>query len=195
MTSRTISKKAPGPEGRKHPAHGKRRFCNSHECPRAFPSHRSCRVCVSAAFHSRQGVFKYEKSPLQFVLNDNGLLVEHRGFEPLTSTLRTLRATNCANAPYSLGVADAAASTDNGYNSTTVSKLQAFFSLFPCGIRSALIPGRPGRRPLPCRAAEPIPCGRPAPERPSRPRRYCAAQRRCARCRARRSAAFPRPRA
>ena len=26
-------------------------------------------------------------------------LVEHRGFEPLTSTLRTLRATNCANAP------------------------------------------------------------------------------------------------
>jgi hypothetical protein len=27
-------------------------------------------------------------------------LVEHRGFEPLTSTLRTLRATNCANAPY-----------------------------------------------------------------------------------------------
>ena len=27
-------------------------------------------------------------------------MVEHRGFEPLTSTLRTLRATNCANAPY-----------------------------------------------------------------------------------------------
>ena len=26
-------------------------------------------------------------------------LVEHRGVEPLTSTLRTLRATNCANAP------------------------------------------------------------------------------------------------
>ena len=26
-------------------------------------------------------------------------VVEHRGFEPLTSTLRTLRATNCANAP------------------------------------------------------------------------------------------------
>ena len=30
------------------------------------------------------------------------MLVEHRGFEPLTSTLRTLRATNCANAPYHL---------------------------------------------------------------------------------------------
>ena len=29
------------------------------------------------------------------------LVVEHRGFEPLTSTMRTLRATNCANAPYS----------------------------------------------------------------------------------------------
>ena len=27
------------------------------------------------------------------------LVVEHRGFEPLTSTMRTLRATNCANAP------------------------------------------------------------------------------------------------
>ena len=27
-------------------------------------------------------------------------MVEHRGFEPLTSTMRTLRATNCANAPY-----------------------------------------------------------------------------------------------
>ena len=26
-------------------------------------------------------------------------VVEHRGFEPLTSTMRTLRATNCANAP------------------------------------------------------------------------------------------------
>ena len=26
-------------------------------------------------------------------------MVERRGFEPLTSTMRTLRATNCANAP------------------------------------------------------------------------------------------------
>ena len=31
-----------------------------------------------------------------------GFLVEHRGVEPLTSTLRTLRATNCANAPYAV---------------------------------------------------------------------------------------------
>ena len=31
------------------------------------------------------------------------LLVEHRGFEPLTSTMRTLRATNCANAPRMIG--------------------------------------------------------------------------------------------
>ena len=30
------------------------------------------------------------------------ILVEHRGVEPLTSTLRTLRATNCANAPSKL---------------------------------------------------------------------------------------------
>ena len=30
-------------------------------------------------------------------------MVEHRGFEPLTSTMRTLRATNCANAPWSDG--------------------------------------------------------------------------------------------
>ena len=30
-------------------------------------------------------------------------LVERRGFEPLTSTMRTLRATNCANAPNFLG--------------------------------------------------------------------------------------------
>ena len=30
-------------------------------------------------------------------------LVEHRGFEPLTSTMRTLRATNCANAPRMIG--------------------------------------------------------------------------------------------
>ena len=28
------------------------------------------------------------------------LMVEPRGFEPLTSTMRTLRATNCAKAPY-----------------------------------------------------------------------------------------------
>ena len=32
-----------------------------------------------------------------------GSLVEHRGFEPLTSTMRTLRATNCANAPRMIG--------------------------------------------------------------------------------------------
>ena len=57
-------------------------------------------------------------------------LVEHRGVEPLTSTLRTLRATNCANAPYSLRAGDAAASTDNRYSSTTVCKLQALFLLF-----------------------------------------------------------------
>ena len=57
-------------------------------------------------------------------------MVEHRGFEPLTSTLRTLRATNCANAPYSLRAGDVAASTDNRYNSTTVCKLQALFLLF-----------------------------------------------------------------
>ena len=30
-------------------------------------------------------------------------MVEHRGFEPLTSTMRTLRATNCANAPRMIG--------------------------------------------------------------------------------------------
>ena len=30
-------------------------------------------------------------------------IVERRGFEPLTSTMRTLRATNCANAPNFLG--------------------------------------------------------------------------------------------
>ena len=33
----------------------------------------------------------------------SGNLVEHRGFEPLTSTMRTLRATNCANAPRMIG--------------------------------------------------------------------------------------------
>ena len=30
----------------------------------------------------------------------SGLFVEHRGVEPLTSTMRMSRATNCANAPY-----------------------------------------------------------------------------------------------
>ncbi len=30
----------------------------------------------------------------------HGFLVEHRGVEPLTSTMRMSRATNCANAPY-----------------------------------------------------------------------------------------------
>ena len=33
---------------------------------------------------------------------NNDTMVEHRGVEPLTSTLRTLRATNCANAPSKL---------------------------------------------------------------------------------------------
>ena len=67
-------------------------------------------------------------------------MVEHRGFEPLTSTLRTLRATNCANAPYSLRAGDTAASTDNRYNSTTACKLQALFLLFSSDVMTALLP-------------------------------------------------------
>ena len=44
------------------------------------------------------------ESPASSYKNDTAkwrclFVVEHRGFEPLTSTLRTLRATNCANAP------------------------------------------------------------------------------------------------
>ena len=66
--------------------------------------------------------------------------MEHRGFEPLTSTLRTLRATNCANAPYSLRAGDTAASTDNRYNSTTACKLQALFLLFSSDVMTALLP-------------------------------------------------------
>ena len=38
-----------------------------------------------------------EKSTSKEVLRS---LVEHRGFEPLTSTLPVLRAPNCANAPW-----------------------------------------------------------------------------------------------
>ena len=68
--------------------------------------------------------------------------MEHRGFEPLTSTLRTLRATNCANAPYSLRAGDAAASTDNEYNSTTVCKLQALFLLFSSDVDDRVVAER-----------------------------------------------------
>ena len=50
-------------------------------------------------FKKSLGLGKKEKSLTPFMVQ--GFLVEHRGFEPLTSTLRTLRATNCANAPYS----------------------------------------------------------------------------------------------
>ena len=75
-------------------------------------------------------------------------LVEHRGFEPLTSTLRTLRATNCANAPYSLRAGDAAASTDNGYNSTTVCKLQALFLLFSAMCDDCIVAERDSDEPI-----------------------------------------------
>ena len=34
--------------------------------------------------------------------SDFSCMVEHRGVEPLTSTMRMSRATNCANAPYSI---------------------------------------------------------------------------------------------
>ena len=74
--------------------------------------------------------------------------MEHRGFEPLTSTLRTLRATNCANAPYSLRAGDAAASTDNRYNSTTVCKLQALFLLFPAMCYDCIIAERDSDEPI-----------------------------------------------
>ena len=39
-----------------------------------------------------------QKSPKTLGLRT--ILVEHRGVEPLTSTMRMSRATNCANAPY-----------------------------------------------------------------------------------------------
>ena len=74
--------------------------------------------------------------------------MEHRGFEPLTSTLRTLRATNCANAPYSLRAGDAAASTDNGYNSTTVCKLQALFLLFSAMCDDCIVAERDSDEPI-----------------------------------------------
>lgn len=51
-------------------------------------------------FKKSLGLGKKEKPLALFTVQ--GFLVEHRGFEPLTSTLRTLRATNCANAPYSV---------------------------------------------------------------------------------------------
>ena len=41
--------------------------------------------------------------PLKTLCFQGFWLVEHRGFEPLTSTMRTLRATNCANAPRMIG--------------------------------------------------------------------------------------------
>ena len=45
-----------------------------------------------------------QKAQLKDKITFNWALnMEHRGFEPLTSTMRTLRATNCANAPYGLG--------------------------------------------------------------------------------------------
>ena len=45
--------------------------------------------------HALRGFSNYKKrQPIM----DCFLRVEHRGFEPLTSTMRTLRATNCANA-------------------------------------------------------------------------------------------------
>lgn len=44
-----------------------------------------------------------KRSSQRRIGSDLHRMVEHRGFEPLTSTMRTLRATNCANAPRMIG--------------------------------------------------------------------------------------------
>ena len=47
-------------------------------------------------------------------INTSRQLVEHRGFEPLTSSLRTMRATNCANAPQLIHINTGSAKAENG---------------------------------------------------------------------------------
>ena len=54
--------------------------------------------------------------PLEQTCLPKGHLVEHGGFEPPTSTLRTLRATNCANAPSRLIMIQQALSKCKGFS-------------------------------------------------------------------------------
>ena len=46
---------------------------------------------------------EHKRQNPNYLSSDFAGLVERRGFEPLTSTMRTLRATNCANAPNMTG--------------------------------------------------------------------------------------------
>ena len=45
-----------------------------------------------------------KKEPKILIESRVFLVVEHSGFEPLTSSMRTMRATNCANAPYAKSI-------------------------------------------------------------------------------------------
>ena len=90
-------------------------------------------------------------------------LVEHRGFEPLTSTLRTLRATNCANAPRMNAI------------SIIHIRVKKARRIFTISSRSTGCPSgaRRGRRPPPWRRGRPASDG-PFPEvRESWSRRSC----------------------
>ena len=71
---------------------------------RCLPKTREIRTLSSG----RQGsdylaLVEHKRQNPNHLGSDFAGLVERRGFEPLTSTMRTLRATNCANAPNFLG--------------------------------------------------------------------------------------------
>ena len=55
-----------------------------------------CEIAENSGFSEGFRVVLKEEEPSDS-LSDGSVLVEHRGFEPLTSTMRTLRAGNCSN--------------------------------------------------------------------------------------------------
>ena len=66
---------------------------------RTYPSASGALVATLKHVTERPiGTFDYEPS-IRFCLADPVFMVELRGFEPLTFSLRTRRATNCATAP------------------------------------------------------------------------------------------------
>ena len=85
---------------------------------RLSPSVRNPSTALFTLF--QQEIFCQKKSPA-FFRRGSICLVEHGGFEPPTSTLRTLRATNCANAPSRLIMIQ-----------QTLSKCKSFSPNFSC---------------------------------------------------------------
>ena len=68
--------------------------------PKLAPAARRVRLATLVPPRREKAEFGPYRQKKSLEASASRVVVEHRGVEPLTSTMRMSRATNCANAPY-----------------------------------------------------------------------------------------------